>query len=102
MSGTESPYSREATLSEAQKRIEAHRARPPRAAPDEEPLAQYRIHPAARFLFRRGPLENIATLIIAAGVFMLMQPFALGLFTYSFITILTGTVMFIIVSHFPS
>ena len=102
MSDYESPYSREATLSEAQKRIEAHRANPPRAAADQEPLAQYRIHPAARLLFRRGPWENLATAIIAVGVFMLMQPFALGLFTYSFVTILTGTVMFIIVSHFPS
>ena len=32
---------------------------------------------------------------------MLMQPFLLGLFTYSFIVTLSGTVMFIIVSHFP-
>ncbi len=55
-----------------------------------------------RFLrLRRGPWENLATVIIAVGVFMLMQPFALSLFTYSFVTILTGTVMFIIVSHFP-
>ena len=100
MSVNESPYSREATLSEAQKQIEALRARPPRASADEEPLAQYRIHPAARF-FRRGPWETLATIIIALGVFMLMQPFAIGLFTYSFVTILTGTVMFIIVSHFP-
>lgn len=49
---------------------------------------------------RRGPWENLATLIIAAGVFMLMQPFALVLYTYSFITILLGTVMFVVVSHF--
>ncbi len=56
----------------------------------------------SRFLrLRRGPWENLATVIIAVGVFMLMQPFALSLFTYSFVTILTGTVMFIIVSHFP-
>jgi hypothetical protein len=34
------------------------------------------------------------------GVVMLMQPFALGLYTYSFIVTLLGTVMFIIVSHF--
>ena len=55
-----------------------------------------------RFLrFRRGPWENLATVIIAVGVVMLMQGFALSLFTYSFVTILTGTVMFIIVSHFP-
>jgi hypothetical protein len=51
--------------------------------------------------FRRGPWEALATAIIALGVFMLMQPFALGLYTYSFIVTLVGTVMFIIVSHFP-
>ena len=32
---------------------------------------------------------------------MLMQPFVLWAYTYSFIITLTGTVMFIIVSHFP-
>jgi len=31
----------------------------------------------------------------------LMQPFLLVLYTYSFVVILTGTVLFIIVSHFP-
>ncbi|MEM1376858.1 MAG: hypothetical protein AAGG69_05655 [Pseudomonadota bacterium] len=51
--------------------------------------------------FRRGPWEMLATIIIALGVFMLMQPFVLWGFTYSFITTLIGTVMFIIVSHFP-
>jgi hypothetical protein len=50
---------------------------------------------------RRGPWEMVASILIALGVFMLMQPFYLGLFTYSFIVTLTGTVMFIIVSHFP-
>lgn len=56
--------------------------------------------PAKRRWFRRGPWEMAATIIIAIGVFMLMQPFALPLFTYSFITILTGTILFVIVSHF--
>jgi hypothetical protein len=51
--------------------------------------------------FRRGPWEMLATILIGVGVVMLMQPFALWLFTWSFLTILTGTVMFIIVSHFP-
>jgi hypothetical protein len=51
--------------------------------------------------FRRGPWEVVATILIALGVFMLMQPFALWAFTYSFIVTLIGTVMFIIVSHFP-
>ena len=50
---------------------------------------------------RRGPWENLATVLIALGVFMLMQPFALWAFSYSFIVTLTGTVMFIITSHFP-
>lgn len=50
--------------------------------------------------FRRGAWEMLATILIALGVFMLMQPFALVAFTYSFVVTLTGTVMFIIVSHF--
>ena len=50
---------------------------------------------------RRGPWEMVATIFIALGVFMLMQPFVLWAFTYSFIVTLIGTVMFIIVSHFP-
>ncbi len=49
---------------------------------------------------RRGPWEMLATILIALGVVMLMQPFALVLFTYSFLVTLVGTVMFIIVSHF--
>ena len=53
-----------------------------------------------RFL-RRGPLENLATGIIALGVIMLMQPVSLTLYSYSFVTTLVGTVMFIIVSKFP-
>jgi hypothetical protein len=51
--------------------------------------------------FRRGAWELLATILIAIGVVMLMQPFFLAAFTYSFIVTLTGTVMFIIVSHFP-
>lgn len=50
---------------------------------------------------RRRPWEALATILIGLGVFMLMQPFALALFTWSFLVTLTGTVMFIIVSHFP-
>jgi len=49
---------------------------------------------------RRGPWEMLASIIIALGVFMLMQPFVLVAFTYSFIVTLVGTVMFIVVSHF--
>jgi uncharacterized membrane protein YjjP (DUF1212 family) len=50
---------------------------------------------------RRGPWEIVATILIALGVFMLMQSFVLWAFTYSFFVTLLGTVMFIIVSHFP-
>ena len=51
--------------------------------------------------FRRGAWEMVASILIALGVFMLMQPFALSMFSYSFIVTLVGTFMFIIVSHFP-
>ena len=50
---------------------------------------------------RRGPWEMLASILIGLGVVMLMQPFWLVAYTYSFITTLVGTVMFIIVSHFP-
>ena len=49
-------------------------------------------------ILRRGPLEAVATTIIAIGVVMLMQPFFLALYSWSFVTTLFGTVMFIIVS----
>ena len=49
-------------------------------------------------VLRRGPLEAIATAIIAIGVVMLMQPFFLTLYSWSFATTLFGTVMFMIVS----
>jgi len=52
------------------------------------------------FTLKRGPWELIATLLIGVGVFMLMQPFYLWAYTYSFIVTLVGTVMFIVVSHF--
>ena len=55
---------------------------------------------APRWL-RRGPCEAGATVLIGLGVVMLMQPFSLSLYTYSFVTILAGTLGFVIVSHFP-
>ena len=51
--------------------------------------------------FRHSPWENLATVLIALGVFMLLQPFAIELYTYSFITTLAGTITFIVVSKFP-
>ena len=46
-------------------------------------------------------MENLATVLIAAGVLMLLQPFVLTLYTYSFVTTLAGTALFMIVSKFP-
>lgn len=53
------------------------------------------------FLLRRGPMEALAVAVIGLGFLMLFQPFALVLYTYSFITLLAGTFMFMIVSKFP-
>ena len=50
---------------------------------------------------RRGRLENIAVALIGAGFLMMFQPFAMALYTWSFVTLLAGTAMFIIVSKFP-
>jgi len=50
---------------------------------------------------RRGPWEMVASVLIALGVLMLMQPFLLVAYTYSFAVTLLGTIMFIVVSHFP-
>ena len=52
-------------------------------------------------LLRRGPCETVAMTLIGLGVVMLMQPLSLDLFSYSFVTILAGTLGFVIVSHFP-
>ena len=54
-----------------------------------------------RKIFRRVYWENLSTVLILLGVFMLLQPFAMWLYTYSFIVILVGTIGFVITSHFP-
>jgi hypothetical protein len=54
-----------------------------------------------RRFFRRGPWENLASAFIAIGVVMLCQPFALVLYSYSFITILVGVLLFVVVTKFP-
>lgn len=72
----------------------------PGVSPSSNPRA-----PAARrrwpLWLRRGPMEAAATVTIAAGVFMLMQPFTIVLYTYSFVVTLAGVVMFTIVTKFP-
>jgi hypothetical protein len=57
--------------------------------------------PGKRRFFRRGPWEAGAIAIIGIGVVMLMQPYSLDLYSYSFVTILAGTLGFVVVSHFP-
>ena len=54
-----------------------------------------------RKIFRRVYWENLSTILILIGVFMLLQPFAMWMYTYSFIVILVGTIGFVITSHFP-
>jgi hypothetical protein len=62
--------------------------------PDEE-----LVLPAKRST--RHWLEPLAIGIMALGFVMIFQPFALGLYTYSFIVILIGTLTFIVASHLP-
>lgn len=50
---------------------------------------------------RRGLMESVAIGLIALGVAMLVQPFFIEIYSWSFSTVLIGTVMFIIVSKFP-
>lgn len=95
-----SPYSSDDTLTERQKAVEASLPAPPGRSTDARPTARYRLHPATR-IFVRGPWEWAATIIIAIGIVMLMQPFAIALFSWSFAVILTGLILFLIVSHFP-
>jgi hypothetical protein len=50
---------------------------------------------------RRGRMEMLACIVIALGFLMMLQPFAMVLYTWSFLTTLIGTVMFMVVSKFP-
>ena len=52
-------------------------------------------------MLRRGRMEAAAIVVISAGVFMLLQPFSMALYTYSFVTTLSGTALFTVVSRFP-
>lgn len=51
--------------------------------------------------FRRGPWEAVTMTLIGGGIIMLVQPLSIDLYSYSFVTILAGTVGYVIVSHFP-
>ncbi|MFL9957910.1 hypothetical protein PQR37_15455 [Paraburkholderia nemoris] len=50
---------------------------------------------------RRGYSETASTVLIGSGMAMLVQPFSLALFTWSFPVILVGALAFLVTSHFP-
>jgi hypothetical protein len=52
-------------------------------------------------ILRRGIWENAATVVIAAGVIMLMQPFSITLYGWSLVTTLAGIIMFTVASKLP-
>ncbi len=55
-----------------------------------------------RRVFRRGPWENLAIVLVALGVLMLMQPFSLSLYGWSSIMTLAGVLLFLVVTKSPS
>jgi hypothetical protein len=52
-------------------------------------------------LLRRSYSEGASTVLIGLGVAMLVQPFSLALYTWSFPVILVGALAFVVTSHFP-
>ena len=71
--------------------------------PHASPTQTQQNAPRSRWpkALRRGPMEALATGLIGAGVLMLLQPFSLTLYGYSFVTTLLGVVMFTFVTKFP-
>jgi hypothetical protein len=53
------------------------------------------------WLLRRRYSEGASTVLIGLGAAMLVQPFSLALFTWSFPVILVGALSFVVTSHFP-
>jgi hypothetical protein len=58
--------------------------------------------PARKRFSPRGIAETLATTLIAAGVIMLMQPFSLELYGWSFAVTLTGTLLFVFGGKLPA
>ena len=52
-------------------------------------------------LFRRGVWERASMTLIAAGALLLMQPFSLDLFSYSFVVLLAGVIGYSIAGKLP-
>ena len=74
--------------------------RPPEGARAGSGAAQRSARRWPKWL-RRGPMEIAACIVITLGLVMMLQPLAMALFTWSFVTTLFGTVMFMVVSKFP-
>ena len=74
--------------------------RPPEGARAGSGAAQRSARNWPKWL-RRGRMEVLACLVITMGIVMMLQPFAMLLYTWSFLTTLFGTVLFMIVSKFP-
>ena len=54
-----------------------------------------------RRFFRRGPWERASITLIATGAVLLMQPFSLDLFSYSFVVLLAGVIGYSIAGKLP-
>ena len=50
---------------------------------------------------RRRPSEVVSMVLIGAGLVMLMQPFSLDVFSYSFVVLLAGVVGYSIAGKLP-
>src|SRR5581483_9180092 len=63
--------------------------------------AQMKVQPAMprRRLFRRRYGEGASTVLIGLGIAMLVQPFTVDLYTWSFPVILVGALAFVVTSH---
>ncbi len=79
------------------------RSLPPEGPRSRLGAARRGLHLAVRWpkWLRRGPMELLACAIITLGILMMLQPIAMVLYTWSFLTTLFGTVMFMVVSKFP-
>jgi hypothetical protein len=64
-------------------------------------VAAYVRKPRGLRMLRRGSLETVASGVIAAGVIMLMQPFSMTLYGWSFVTTLAGTLLFTLAGRVP-
>jgi hypothetical protein len=53
-------------------------------------------------LLRRRPWERVSIALIALGALMLMQPFSLALFSYSFVVLLAGVIGYSIAGKLPA